>query len=537
MFDRLVTAIGGKIAYPIAALAVPEVVGTDVSEQAVKATLNKLTGKEQRILKPIMTDGGEGIEIFHDVLGLPVLDWKRNFEVKRESALKESSLASFVHTARGPAGRRRVEIAEVARLFDNFFKIDRYLVSYELYSGGMSQYVPRLNFERGDAVGVLAFNIDTRSVVLAEQFKLPTLIGRRRDSAVTQDGWIVEVMAGMIRGDETPEEAAIRETKEETGYIVESLNLICKFLSSPGGSSERIFLYFGTVSDSKRSGKGLYEVGDENIRVLEWNVDVLFESLARGQIEDPKLAIAANWLKDNLGRVEELTANTVKFRISGQAGIVGCKTGSIEEVKGVRAWVNSENTNMMMDRFTGYSISAKIRYLGSKRSEGDDALIEDTIQDHLREVIGNRRHVALGTVLVTKPGMLAVTHGVKLLFHVAAAEAGFGEASRLNPRRLKELVKRVLARVDRENNRFWRKFREDSIESIIFPMIGAGEGGVSMEVSAHEIIPAAIEYFLTTPNATIKEVYFSAFRLRDKRACDSVFSEYCDNKIISLVRD
>jgi formylglycine-generating enzyme required for sulfatase activity len=80
LFDRLVTAIGGKIAYPTAALAAPAVVGPNVSEQTVNAVLNKLTGREERILKPVMTDGGDGFELFHDVLGLPVLEWKRSLE-------------------------------------------------------------------------------------------------------------------------------------------------------------------------------------------------------------------------------------------------------------------------------------------------------------------------------------------------------------------------------------------------------------------------------------------------------------------------
>ncbi|MGH6671465.1 MAG: NUDIX domain-containing protein [Xanthobacteraceae bacterium] len=76
------------------------------------------------------------------------------------------------------------------------------------------------------------------------------MLGRRRDQPATQDGWIVEVMAGMIRPDDTPDDTAIRETEEETGYVIDSPKLICKFLSSPGGTSERIFLYFATVTDS-----------------------------------------------------------------------------------------------------------------------------------------------------------------------------------------------------------------------------------------------------------------------------------------------
>ena len=79
MFDRLVTAIGGKIAYPTAALATADVVGPGVSEQMVNAVLNKLTGRDERILKPVTTNGLPGFEIFHDVLGPPVLEWTRRF--------------------------------------------------------------------------------------------------------------------------------------------------------------------------------------------------------------------------------------------------------------------------------------------------------------------------------------------------------------------------------------------------------------------------------------------------------------------------
>jgi nudix-type nucleoside diphosphatase (YffH/AdpP family) len=465
------------------------------------------------------------------------------------------------------SGRRRVKIHSVRRLLDDFFKIDRFWVSYQLYDKddeknpkksdekkdggtipeylkadpvpdvkseeGMSAYVRRLNFERGDAVGVLLFNVDTRSVVLVEQFKLSTLIGRRRDEPTSQDGWIVEVMAGMISADETPEDAAIRETEEETGYVIESPKLICKFLSSPGGTSERIFLFFAAVTDSNRHGTGKYGVGDENIRVLERNVNTLFDMLEQGKIDDPKLAIAAYWLKDNMHLVEDLRHGTVKFEVLNAPGhVVGYKTNSIEEVKDLHAWVNPENTDMMMDRFMGKSISAKIRYLGSNRSDEDDSVIEDTIQESLRGAVGDRSHVMIGTVLATEPGKLGVTHKVKRLYHVAAAEGGVGEGATVNPRKLKEFVKKVLTRVERENNGFWRRLWENNVETIIFPMMGAGEGGVRVEVSAQEIIPAAIDYFLATPNSTIKEVYFSAYKLRDKSACDMVFDKLCESKVI-----
>jgi ADP-ribose pyrophosphatase len=441
-------------------------------------------------------------------------------------------------------GRRRVDIRPPKRLLDDFFKVDEYFVSYQLYDDQkdpkakerMSDYIRRLNFERGDAVGVLLFNIDTRSVVLVEQFKLPSLLGRRRDDPAIQDGWIVEVMAGMIGPNETAEDAAIRETMEETGYEIEKPKLICKFLSSPGGTSERIFLYFAKVTDSRRPGKDSIGVGDENIRVFERSVNELFQQLDGGEIDDPKLAIAAYWLKDNMSLVEDLGPGMVKYEVVASPGhFIGYRTGSIEYVKDVHAWVNPENTDMMMDRFFGNSISAKVRYLGANKDEDDDSVVEDTIQESLRGAIGERAHVKIGTVLVTESGMLRGTHAVKLIFHVAAVEGGVDTGITADHQDLGICVDKVLARIERENNGYWRKFWKDNIDTVIFPMMGTGEGGMRPEVAANEIIPAAINYFVSTPHTTIREIYFSAYKLRDKSACDEVFEKACKAGILVRV--
>lgn len=195
---------------------------------------------------------------------------------------------------------RKAEIKKRARLFDDVFKIDEVVVAHERQDGGMSPGQRRLIFERGDAVGVLLYNVDTRAVVLVDQFKVPTLIGRRRDNPSTMDGWITETVAGMIDCNETPEAAVIREAMEETGYKIKNPKLIGKFFSSPGGTSERILLYFAAVTDADKIGKG-GGIGDEDIEVVQLPADELFDQLAKGLIEDPKLAIAAYWLKQQLG--------------------------------------------------------------------------------------------------------------------------------------------------------------------------------------------------------------------------------------------
>ena len=428
-------------------------------------------------------------------------------------------------------GRRRVEIKSEKRLFDDFFKIDEIVVSHQQYDGTMSADQRRLNFERGDAVAVLLFNTDTRSVVVVEQFKVPSLIGRRRENPAINDGWITEVMAGMIGPYETAEEAVIRETLEETGYEIHDPELICKFLSSPGGTSERIFLYYAEVSEAAKPSKG-GGIADEDVRVLQLNVNELFDRLAKGQNDDPKLAIAAYWLQANMPRIESLGPGTMRYGIAGRPGtIVGYKTGDIEDVKDASIWVNSENTDMMMDRFIGRSISAKIRSLGAN-SDDEGNIVDDTIQESLRGMIGERAHVKIGTVLVTESGMLRSSHHVRRIFHVAAVQGGLGSGMKADPEDLKLCVRNVLVRADKENKKLWRRFCKASMDSILVPMMGAGDGGVPIETVADKIIRAAVDYLRTTPDTTLKQIYFLAFRLRDKSACDTVLEDLRKHKAI-----
>lgn len=198
---------------------------------------------------------------------------------------------------------RRVEICGQKRLFDDFFKVDELVVRHQRYDGGMSGEERRLVFERGDAVAVLLFDANARAAVLVEQFRPPTLIARRRDDPASTDGWIVELVAGMIDEGETAEQAAVREVFEETGYRIANPRPIGKFFSSPGGSDERFFLYFARIGETQRERNGGGIAGEEDIKVFQLGADDLFDQLAQGAIEDPKLAIAAYWLKDNIDRL------------------------------------------------------------------------------------------------------------------------------------------------------------------------------------------------------------------------------------------
>jgi len=134
------------------------------------------------------------------------------------------------------------------------------------------------------------------TVYLAEQFMYPTL-----DKA---GGWLATVVAGMIDAGETPEQAIRREILEEAGFEAETVEAIATFFVSPGGSSERIFLFCALVSDAARqSAGGGVATEHEDIKVTAWPLDAFLARVAAGELQDAKTIIAGYWLKDNLARI------------------------------------------------------------------------------------------------------------------------------------------------------------------------------------------------------------------------------------------
>jgi ADP-ribose pyrophosphatase len=191
----------------------------------------------------------------------------------------------------------RVEIIERERLLDAFFKVDKVTVSHEQFAGGMSAARPFLVMDRGDAVAALLYDPERRKAVTVKQFRIPTL-GKSQGG-----GWLIEAVAGMIAVHpdgsfaETPLECLIREVREETGYHIAEAKHLCTFFSSPGGCTERTFLYYAEVREADRlsEGRGLEHEG-EDIEVVEFDVAEFFAKLGAGEFEDAKLIMAGYWL-------------------------------------------------------------------------------------------------------------------------------------------------------------------------------------------------------------------------------------------------
>jgi ADP-ribose pyrophosphatase len=188
----------------------------------------------------------------------------------------------------------KVEIISRRRVFDDFFKIEEARLRFERYDGTMSEPVRRLNFERGDSVAALLVDPRAGMVYLTEQFKYPAL--------EKAGGWLIDVVAGMIDEGETPDEALRREILEESGFEANRIEPIATFFVSPGGSSERIYLYCAIVRGAAAGGGGLASE-HEDIKIVAWSVDEFLAKFHAGDLQDAKALIAACWLKENLERI------------------------------------------------------------------------------------------------------------------------------------------------------------------------------------------------------------------------------------------
>lgn len=171
-----------------------------------------------------------------------------------------------------------------------FYQIDSIAFRHELHTGGNTGLVERELFVRGNVVGVIPYDPATDSVALIEQFR----IGAMHQSP---DPWLMEIVAGMIDTEETPEQVAIREAKEEAGLQLTHLQLASHYLASPGASTEEVFIYYAETDLSDVGGYFGLEEEDEDIRLTVVSADTAFTMLDKGVIKNALSIIGLQWLK------------------------------------------------------------------------------------------------------------------------------------------------------------------------------------------------------------------------------------------------
>jgi ADP-ribose pyrophosphatase len=93
-----------------------------------------------------------------------------------------------------------------------------------------------------------------------------------------------EIPAGTLRPDEPPDDCAIRELQEETGYKPGKLEKLGGFYVAPGYTTEYIHLYLATdLIESRLDGDA-----DEFIEVDRVSLPDALAMIERGDIQDGK---------------------------------------------------------------------------------------------------------------------------------------------------------------------------------------------------------------------------------------------------------
>jgi len=174
-------------------------------------------------------------------------------------------------------------------ILDDYFKVEKWIYQFENDNGELTQPVDRLMLKRADAAAVIIFNTDTERVLLIRQF--------RHSTYDKGPGWIIEAVAGVIEQGEPSEDAVKREAIEEVGYKLRNIEKVATFYTSPGYTTERMFVYYAEVTNADKVAEGGgMEEENEYIETVAFTLDELNNAIQNDKLNDSKTIIAANYL-------------------------------------------------------------------------------------------------------------------------------------------------------------------------------------------------------------------------------------------------
>lgn len=191
-----------------------------------------------------------------------------------------------------------VEILHRETAYKRFFQMDILSLRHRLFAGGMSPPIEREIFVRRPAVAVLPYDTAQDRVVLVEQFRIGALL-------TDLPAWQLEVIAGLVEPGESAIDVACREAREEAGCTLHRPVEVCRYLTSPGGTSEVVTFVCAQV-DSRDVADiaGLHDE-HEDIRVHVLSREAAMRKIETGQITNALTIIALQWLALNREQVLE----------------------------------------------------------------------------------------------------------------------------------------------------------------------------------------------------------------------------------------
>jgi len=183
----------------------------------------------------------------------------------------------------------RVRIQKTEILSNNWYTLKKVTFDYQHKNGTWHQQ-SREAYDRGNGATILLYNKKAKTVILTEQFRLPTYINGN------PSGMLIEACAGLLDQDNA-EDAIRRETEEETGFTVKEVKKVFEAYMSPGSVTEILFFFVAEYSKDMKTSDGGGVDEHEDIRVLEIPFQKAIEMVATGEIKDGKTIMLLQYLQ------------------------------------------------------------------------------------------------------------------------------------------------------------------------------------------------------------------------------------------------
>jgi nudix-type nucleoside diphosphatase (YffH/AdpP family) len=186
----------------------------------------------------------------------------------------------------------RIRVKDVRVLSDNYATLRNTTFEWRRADGEW-QTQQRETFDRGNAATVLPYNLASRTVLLAKQFRFPAYVNGH-------DDLMIEAAAGLL-DDESPEVRIRLEAEEEIGYRLHDVKKIFEAFMSPGAVTEKLHFFIAEYEPEMKvgNGGGLAHEG-EDIEVLELIIDEALAMIADGRICDAKTIMLLQYAALNI---------------------------------------------------------------------------------------------------------------------------------------------------------------------------------------------------------------------------------------------
>lgn len=175
-------------------------------------------------------------------------------------------------------------------LSDNWATLYKVTFDYQDSKGNWETQVREV-YDRGNGAAVLLYNKELGTVILTEQFRMPTYFNGN------PSGMLIEVCAGLL-DDHDPETAIKKEIEEETGYQLSEVEKVMDLYMSPGSVTEILYLFIANYTKKEKVSEGGGLASEhEDILVHEYAFAKAYKMIQTGEIKDAKTVILLQYLK------------------------------------------------------------------------------------------------------------------------------------------------------------------------------------------------------------------------------------------------